>query len=72
MSGEVGCIQNCISSEMASCFVVEWRFVFTEHEHDTPGIAARNRDYDLIFEAGRTAAEAVLREDTGQLVRPYA
>ena len=39
----------------------------TEQEHDTPRIAENLRNYDLIYEAGQVAAEAVLREDVRQL-----
>ncbi|PIE35811.1 cytidyltransferase [candidate division KSB3 bacterium] len=40
---------------------------FTEQEHDTPGIAGKGRDYELIYQAGRLAAEAVLHENVQQL-----
>ena len=36
-------------------------------EHDTPGVVGRDRDYDLIERAGKTAAEAVMNEDLHQL-----
>lgn len=41
--------------------------LFTNDEHDTPGIADRNRNYDLIYEAGHIAANAVLLEDVERL-----
>jgi cytidyltransferase-like protein len=40
---------------------------FTDIEHDTPGIAERKRDYELIYKAGLVAAEAVLHEDLNKL-----
>jgi hypothetical protein len=40
---------------------------FTEQEHDTPRIAKNDRDYDLIYQAGQVAADAVVREDILQL-----
>jgi cytidyltransferase-like protein len=39
----------------------------TEQEHDTPEIAARNRNYESIYNASLVAGEAVLREDVGRL-----
>ncbi|MBN1868762.1 adenylyltransferase/cytidyltransferase family protein [Candidatus Sumerlaeota bacterium] len=36
--------------------------LYTGAEHDTPGIAARTRKFDWIYEAGRIAAKAVLEE----------
>jgi len=39
----------------------------TDQQHDTPEIAARNRNYQLIHEASLVAGEAVLREDPGRL-----
>ena len=41
--------------------------LYTDQEHDTPEIAARDRNYQLICEAGMVAGEAVLREDVGRL-----
>ena len=41
--------------------------LYTEEQHDTPEIAARARNYQLIYDAGTVAAEAVLREDVGRL-----
>ena len=40
---------------------------FTEYEHDTPGIAEKKRDYDLIYKASQVAADAVLHEDLHML-----
>jgi cytidyltransferase-like protein len=40
---------------------------YTDQQHDTPEIAARNRNYQLIHEASLVAGEAVLREDPGRL-----
>ncbi len=40
---------------------------FTDIEHDTPGIAERNRDYDLIYRAGQVAASAVLHSNLNKL-----
>jgi cytidyltransferase-like protein len=40
---------------------------FTDIEHDTPGIAEKKRDYELIYKAGLVAAEAVLHEDLNKL-----
>ena len=41
--------------------------LYTEEEHDTPEIAARARNYQLIYDASIVAGEAVLREDVGRL-----
>lgn len=41
--------------------------LYTEQEHDTPEIAARNRNYELIYDAGIVAGDAVLREDVQRL-----
>jgi len=41
--------------------------LYTEQEHDTPEIAARNRNYQLIHDASMVAGEAVLREDADRL-----
>lgn len=35
--------------------------------HDTPGLAGRSRDFDLIFEAGKKARDAVWARDLGRL-----
>ena len=40
---------------------------YTNQEHDTPDIAEKNRDYDLIYQAGQVAAEAVLSGDIEKL-----
>jgi cytidyltransferase-like protein len=40
---------------------------FTESEHDTPRIAANDRNYDLIYQAGQIAAKAVLDDDVKEL-----
>jgi hypothetical protein len=37
--------------------------LYTDEQHDTPEIAARGRNYQLIYDASIVAAEAVLRED---------
>lgn len=42
---------------------------FTDIEHDTPGIADRDRNYELIYKAGIVAAEAVLNEDINKLAK---
>jgi hypothetical protein len=42
---------------------------FTQQEHDTPDIAERKRDYDLIYQAGQVAAQAVLHEDIDTLAK---
>ncbi len=36
-------------------------------QHDTPGLADRKRDLDLVFEAGNVAREAVWKQDLGML-----
>ena len=41
--------------------------LYTAQEHDTPEIAARTRNYELIYHASIVASEAVLREDMGRL-----
>jgi hypothetical protein len=41
--------------------------LYTAEEHDTPELAARTRNYELIREASLVAAEAVLREDLERL-----
>jgi len=43
--------------------------LWTGQQHDTPGAVGIERDYDLIFEAGLVAREAVLVESTEQLAR---
>ncbi len=43
--------------------------LFTEKEHDTPELADRDRNYDLIFKAGLIAANAVLHEDIEELAK---
>jgi cytidyltransferase-like protein len=40
---------------------------FTDIEHDTPGIAEKKRNYNLIYEAGKVAASAVLKADINKL-----
>ena len=40
---------------------------FTDIEHDTPGVADEERDYDLIYKAGQVAATAVLNENVENL-----
>ncbi|UCH14119.1 MAG: adenylyltransferase/cytidyltransferase family protein [Bacteroidales bacterium] len=40
---------------------------YTDIEHDTPGIADRDRNYELIYKAGIVAADAVLYEDLKKL-----
>lgn len=40
---------------------------FTNIEHDTPGIAEKKRNYDLIYKAGLVAADAVLQADINKL-----
>ena len=42
---------------------------YTQQEHDTPDIAERKRNYDLIFQAGKIAARAVLDEDVNKLAQ---
>ena len=42
---------------------------FTDIEHDTPGVADKNRNYDLIYQASRIAADAVLEEDIEELAK---
>jgi len=44
----------------------------TDQQHNTPEIAARNRNYQLIHEASLVAGEAVLREDRGDWRRRCA
>lgn len=41
--------------------------LWTGSQHDTPGIAENQRDYDLIQKAGATAREAVLAADIEKL-----
>ena len=41
--------------------------LFTGYEHDTPGLADRKRNYQLIHKAGQVAAQAVLLEDIEKL-----
>jgi cytidyltransferase-like protein len=41
--------------------------LYTEEQHDTPEIAARGRNYQLIYDASIVAAEAVLHEDVERL-----
>ena len=40
---------------------------YTNAEHDTPGVAEKSRDYDLIYKASQLAADAVLYEDIRKL-----
>lgn len=40
---------------------------FTDIEHDTPGIAEKKRNYDLIYIASHVAASAVLHADLNKL-----
>jgi len=40
---------------------------FTEYEHDTPSVAEKKRNYELIFKASQIAADAVLHEDLNKL-----
>lgn len=40
---------------------------FTNIEHDTPGVADKDRDYDLIYRASKIAAKAVLNENLDEL-----
>ncbi|MDJ0914192.1 MAG: adenylyltransferase/cytidyltransferase family protein [Desulfobacterales bacterium] len=41
--------------------------LFTNEEHDTPGVANKKRNYDIIYKASCVAAESVYREDIEQL-----
>jgi hypothetical protein len=40
---------------------------FTDVEHDTPGVAEKKRDYELILKASQVAADAVMKEDIHKL-----
>ena len=40
---------------------------YCEDDHDTPSIVDKNRNYDLIFNAGQVAHKAVLNQDLTQL-----
>jgi hypothetical protein len=40
---------------------------WTGKQHSTPGVANQARDYDAIERAGRTARDAVWRQDLAQL-----
>jgi cytidyltransferase-like protein len=40
---------------------------FTRYEHDTPSVAEKKRNYELIFRASQVAAAAVLNEDLHKL-----
>ncbi len=40
---------------------------FTDIEHDTPGVADRDRNYELIYNAGIVAADAVINENLKKL-----
>ena len=40
---------------------------YTGSDHDTPGVVDQKRDYDLIAQASRVAAEAVEHNDFDQL-----
>jgi len=42
---------------------------YTNEEHDTPGIAKKDRDFDSIFQAGQIAAQAVFDEDVNKLAQ---
>jgi cytidyltransferase-like protein len=41
--------------------------LYTGGDHDTPAVVGNNRDYDLIEQAGRLAADAVLADDLPKL-----
>ena len=42
---------------------------YCEDDHDTPSIVDKNRNYDLIFNAGKVAHEAVIHEDLDKLAK---
>jgi len=42
---------------------------YCEDDHDTPSIVDKNRNYDLIFNAGKVAYEAVIHEDLDKLAK---
>jgi len=41
--------------------------LFTDKAHDTPGVAAGKRNYDLIYKASQVGATAVMQEDVEKL-----
>jgi hypothetical protein len=46
--------------------------LWTDQQHDTPGVVDIERDYDLIFEAGLVAREAVMKESLEHLAQAVA